>query len=707
MGVIGKIRKRSGLLIIAIGGAMVLFILGDFLRSGRRSYWNSSDVVAVIGGNEVKYPDFEQKIQNELTQSYGSQPVDEAARESVRQRVWQMLLQELVMSKEYDELGISVNKEELFEQIKSNNPSPILAQYFTNPNTGRIIEQFQDPRTGALSSDRVLAYLKQLFESEQGSGSWLPVERAIKMDRFSTKYNTLLKKGLYVTSKEAKQDYLDKNKKANFRYVLQKYDALNDSVFSPSDAEIEAYYEEHKFEKEFQQDETTRSIEYIAIEVKPTDEDIEMIRQDLLEIKDEFTKTKEDTFFINQNSDVPEDFLEVSEEGKSFPTEVDSLIFHSDSGTVIGPFRDGEAFKLVKIMGFRMYPDSAKARHILVRIANGDTVAAKTKADSIMSIVKRQNNFEEMALKFSEDFQSAQDSGNLGWFKPRSMVPEFDTACFQGKVGELQMVQTQFGFHILQVTERAQPSRRISLGIIENALEPSKNTRDVAFNKASAFSINNNTADKFKQAGNELGIMVANYIKEGDKTIAGLENPRELIRWAYKAEIDDISEAFELSDKYVVAHLTEVKDKGTLSLDVKEIKERCRVGVIQDMKAEKLIKTMSGHKTIEELARAVGTEVQKVDQFTFSSYSVTGLGPEHTLIGKVFSSPQGKMSEPFKGNMGVFVIQLDQLIEPDDPTDVASLKKQLQQMKSGTVDYQVYNALIKAANVEDNRGKFY
>ncbi|MFQ5335580.1 MAG: peptidylprolyl isomerase, partial [Flavobacteriales bacterium] len=517
----------------------------------------------------------------------------------------------------------------------------------------------------------------------------------------------LLKKGIYVTRKEAERDYIEKNRKINFRYVYQPFDAISDSSISATDAEIDAYYDEHNGEKEFQQEETTRSIEYVTFDVTPTEQDIEMIREELDELKKEFEETTEDTFFVNQNSDVPEDFMEVSEPGKSFPSEVDSLIFSADSGTVIGPFKDGEMYKLVKITGFRMYPDSVKARHILVRINNGDTASAKTKADSILSIVKRQHNFEDLAMRFSEDFQSAQDSGNLGWFKPGTMVPEFNEACFEGEVGEYQMIQTQFGFHIIQVTERAEPSRRIALAVIENKIEPGKLTRDRIYNTASAFSINNDTPEKFKQAGNENGIMVANYIKEGDKTIAGLDNPRELVRWAYKAEIGDISEPFEFADKYVVAHLTEIKEKGTLPLEDKDVQERCRVGVVKDKKAAKFIKKMSGFKTLDELARNLETEAKQVEQFTYSSFSVTGLGPEHTLIGKVFSTQQGAMSEPFRGKEGVFVIQVDQITEPDANPDLAASQKQLQQMQAGTVDYKVYNALLKAANIEDNRGKFY
>ena len=393
MALIGKIRNMSGLLIFVIGAAMVLFILGDFLSSGRQVFGDQTTNIAEIHGEPISITEFEQRLQDELVRAYGTKPVDEAAREQVRLRLWNTILQERVMFKEYDELGIFVSTEELFNEVKRNNP--VLIQYFTNPQTGRIIEDFVDPVTGSLSSDRVITYLKQLFESEQGD-TWIPVERAIKFERYRDKYYQLIKKGIYVTTKEAGYDHIASNRKIKFRYVLKGYDSLSDSSVTVTDDDIEKYYNENNHKPEYQQKETTRSIEYVSFEVMPSGYDIRAIRDELEGLKEEFKEAEDDTLFVNRNSDTPLN-LPYLVEG-TFPSKIDTLIFKADTGVVFGPFLDGNAYKLAKVIGFDFRSDSVEARHILIRMDDGDTAKAQALADSLKLIIQAQDNFPAMEI---------------------------------------------------------------------------------------------------------------------------------------------------------------------------------------------------------------------------------------------------------------------------------------------------------------------
>lgn len=709
MAIITKIRNQSALLIGAIGIAMLLFIVGgDFLTSG--SFFRGEANIGEIAGDNISFRDFEERLEREIIQGYGDAMIDESIREQARQSLWNMLIQEKVMFREYDKIGLAVSPEELFYQIKTNEPSQRLLRYFTDPQTGRVIEYFANPQTGSLDPDKIVAYLQQLIANQQ-MDRWLPIEKDIKIDRYNTKFFTLIKKGLYVTSKEAENDFISKNKKVTFRYAVKKYDSVADSAIAVSDKEIKDYYDDHKNEPQYQQKEAARSIQYIVFEAIPTEQDKEAIKNSMLALKDKFQNASDDSLFVKENADT-RDNIKYYAEG-SFPAEIDSILFNADSGTVAGPYvesaNSGEGYgyyKLAKISGIKYVSDSVNARHILIKIADNDTAKALAMADSLKKVIKAKKNFPEMARQFSEDFGSAQDGGNLNWFTEGMMVKPFNDACFEGNIGDMPIVTSQFGVHLIEISDKTKPVKKALVAIVDRKIEPGRKTVEEAYNKASAFSINNNTAEKFKSAGDELGIRQADDLREGDKFIGGLDNPREIIRWAYSKEPGEISQVFELGEKFVVAHLTAVKEEGTLPLE--SVQDLVKTELVKEKKAGQFISQMSGFSSVDELARSFNSTVETATDVAFSSNAIPGIGPERELIGKAFTLKQGDMSLPVKGTQGVFVIVIDNITEAaTQGVDLKPTADQLQRNLQSRVDYEVFNAMQENANIKDKRGKFY
>lgn len=709
MAIITKIRNQSALLIGAIGISMLLFIVGgDFLTN--TTFFQGDTDLGEIAGEKIGYRDFEERLEREITQNYGEDVVDESTRDQARQSLWNMLIQEKVMFREYDEIGLAVSPEELFFQIKTNEPSQRLLRYFTDPQTGRVIEYFANPQTGSLDPEKIVSYLQQLISNQQ-MDRWIPIEKDLKIDRQNTKYFNLIKKGLYIPSKEAEFDFVSKNKKVNFRYVLKKYEAVPDSSVEVSDKELKSYYDEHKQEPMYQQKESMRSIQYLVFEAIPTDQDKEYLKNTLAELKEKFKNTIEDTLFVKENADTRDNIKYYS--AGTLPAEADTFIFNSDSGSVVGPYFENDVqpggygyFKLAKSIGVKFVSDSVNARHILIKIANGDTASAQAKADSLKNVIKAKKNFPEMAKQFSEDFGSAQDGGNLNWFTQGMMVKPFNDACFDGAVGDMPVVTSQFGIHLIEIMEKTTPIKKVLTAIVDRKIEPGKKTVEDAYNKASAFSINNNSAEKFNSEGAALGIRQADNLREADKTIGGLDNPREIIRWAFKSDIGDISQVFELGDKFVVANLYAVKEEGTLPFEA--VKDLIKPEVIKEKKAEQFISQMSGSASLDQLAGTLNTPVETGTDLTFSSNAIPGVGPEKVLIGKIFTLKQGEMSIPIKGTKGVYVVMVDNITEA--VTQGADLKSNIEQISrnlQSRVDYEVFNALQESAKIKDNRGRFY
>ena len=258
MAMIGSIRKRSGLLIGVIGVAMVLFVAGDILNSNGGSFNQQDTNVGEINGNVISYQDFESKV----AEATKDQNITSDQMDQVRTRVWNQFLQENIIYKEYEKLGISIVSEELFDQIKNNSRNPVLTQYFTNPQTGAVYEQFQDPATGSLSSQKVMYYIKNLLNSEN-KDSWLPIEDALRQDALSSKYSGLLKNGLTGSTLDAQLKSSEENTRITLSYVAYSFADINNDEITVEEADLKSFYNSHKGEKEYQQEETTRSAKWL------------------------------------------------------------------------------------------------------------------------------------------------------------------------------------------------------------------------------------------------------------------------------------------------------------------------------------------------------------------------------------------------------------------------------------------------------------
>lgn len=705
MAVINSIRKRSGLLIGTIGVAMVLFVGGDLLSGNTQLLNPQETTVGEIAGEKIEYAEFEAMVRKVT----GDQSLTPEQMDDARNRAWNRFIQNKVLFREYDKLGLSVAPEELFDQIKNNEQNAVLNQFFTNPQTGQVYEQFQNPQTGRLDNNKVLLYIKNVMASDQKE-SWLPIEEAIRLDALSNKYTGLIKEGLIGTSFDARLQNTEENQRISLSWTGMSYGDISDDEITVEDSDLKSYYNAHKSEKEFKQEETMRGAKVAVFEVQPSQKDYEYTQQDLAAKIDEFKETENDTLFVFQNSDNPQVSFKLV--GRyELPGTLDSLVFSAPIGEVFGPYELGGGFNISKKTGVITVADSVNARHILLTLKpESDTAAIEARIDSIMAELKKGADFPEMATEFSEDFGSAQNGGNLDWFTQGKMVQPFNDICFasETKKGDIVKVTTQFGIHIIDIMDKTEEKEKVQLATVYRVIEPSNETFDEAYNKASAFSINNNTLDAFNTALEENGeIQTFDYttIKESDKVLGSIENPRTVIRWVYDNEVGKVSEPFEMGNQFVVAAVTSIKDKGTLPLS--EVEDLVKEKVINEKKSEIILSKLGSFSTIEDAAKNLEKEVQKAQDISFNMFSITGIGPENKVMGMAFGMNQGEISEPIVGENGVYVIRLDEIGEAPEPNDLTFLQDQIKRNYGSRVDIEVFEALKESAGIKDNRSKFY
>jgi len=709
MAIIGKIRKHSALAVILVGIAITAFIVSDlFTGRGRGGRKRSIPEIGRIENVEITNIEFSRRVEENLEIQRSNQNKENLTQQEayeVRNSTWNQFVNEIIMGNEYDHLGLAVTTEELFDLVQGQNPHRLILQYFVDPNTG------------AYNPQMVINFLQNLDNMDPDvKKQWLNLEKYIKEDRLSQKYQNLVSKGYYVPQAFAKMDYDAKKRNAEVRYVAIRYTTLPDADVTLTDKDYEAYYEKNK--KMYEQD-ASRDIDYIIFDVQPSTTDRSEARESAYKIYDDFRNALDYITFVNSTSD--ERYDSTWHKKGTLPVLIDSVAFNSTPGTFIAPFEDGGAWYMARVMDMQARPDSMKAEHILVaykgalRAAESITRTkeqAERTADSLFNIVKAdKTKLQALAMMMSDDGSAKNNNGDLGWFADGSMIGPFNEAVRNGTIGDVVKVETPFGYHIVKVTGKKDPTPKVRVAIVKRNVVPSSKTYQDIYMQASTFAGENSTREKFDKTVTDQGLNKRNatYLREMANSIPGIENPREIIRWAFTKgiEMGNVSPVFDVGGAYVVAVLTIVREKGTMPLE--QMKENLKNFVLNEKKAETIKERLKGSSTdIYQIARDFNSKVDTNLTLTFASRNLPGFGSEYQVIGEVFTMKEGDQSEPIQGNGGVFVVKLDRFYEPPSAPNYNQSRDQLAgAFRSRVTSNYMFTALQKKADIEDYRLTFY
>jgi peptidyl-prolyl cis-trans isomerase D len=699
------LREKAGVLVAGvIGLSLFLFVVSDFFGRGRGQRMKQKKYYEIgqISGEYISYQDFEMRFQNllEIYKLSGRTKIDESTTESIREQIWQQMIREKILDPQYKRLGIGVSNEEVDELVLGNNPHQIVQQLFTDQQTGKFNKSF------------LVNFLKQTEVDATAKKYWLFFENEIVNDRTNTKYNNLVGKGLYVTSKQTEFEKNLNSATVDFSYTLKNYASLSDSSVVVSGSDIQSYYSKHK---EKYKRTASRDIDYVTFDVVPSEDDKKQTEQWINRTKEEFATAPDPIQFVNLSADSRHVGLYLSL--NSVPDNLKDFVKTEDRSSIFGPYVEDGSYKIAKLIAVADRPDSVHVRHILLSPNNKRSLdAARQEADSLIKLIKSGTSFEALALSNSDDKGSAQIGGDLGWFTEGRMVLPFNDACFSGKKGEIKTAETTFGIHIIEILGQSKTSRKYNIGIIDRKILAGSQTIQKVYSEASLFAGTNNTYEKFTKAIAEKGLnkRVANDIAPQQKTLPGLNNPRSLIISLFQAEkgkiiLDNSQQAvFEVGDKYVVAYCTRKQDDGIAP--VKDVENDIRFALIKDKKAEiisaEFQKNRVAGQTIDNIARSMGLQVQEATQINFKSYTVPGAGTEPTLIAAATVAKQGEVTGPVKGTNGVYLLVANNITTAQGE-DVKSLQAKLSSTFQMRGNYEAYEALRKAANIVDRRYKFY
>lgn len=698
MGLMTFLRNRAGYILVgAIGFAIVAFLVGDAINVGKPFWAESQKVVGSVDGEEINIDEFGPKVDqslNQFKQQYGGSGNPQMQAMAV-DNVWQGEIANILLGKEYTRLGLTVSGDELGDLIKGEKPSPLIVQYFGNPQTGQV------------DRAQVIKTLKDGLKDPRMAEQLRLLEAEIVKQALQTKYTNLIRNSVYVTTLEANDEYLNRNKLASFKYVGLDYASIPDASIKPSESDYSDYYNENK--QRFNNPTETRAFEYVSFSISPSKDDSAAVKKQVEKLAADFKTAANDSLFAAVNSDVKVPYTYIGK-GKLDPA-VDSAVFSLPEGSFYGPRFTGNSYKLVKVVSTRFSPDSVKASHILLNPSKlGGVDKAKKLADSLKGLIQKGAEFATLAIQYSED-GSKEKGGDLGTFARGAMVPEFENAAFNGSVGDMPVVTSQFGVHLIKIEKQVGNSKVAKLAYIEKSLTSSNKTRDAAYKKASAFLTevkNGSFADVAQKKGYTVG--VADKVAPTQGFAPGLDNPRQLIRDAYAAEKGTVlDQVYQMDNAFVVAHLTEIRPKGTLSLEAvkKEIEPAVRNAIKAKTLSEKLGKALQGAGGIDQVAQKLGKQASPVQNIVFSNPIIPGLGQENKVVGTVFGSQPAKLSKAIEGEFGVYAFSVDGFTNPAPMSNTYKQKESMIQAVGQRSLGAAFQVLQDRSDIKDNRVKFY
>lgn len=704
MAILNSIRKRGIFLILIIAMALFAFILSGVLTNNG-SGPKGQDTIATVNGTDISRQSFMEEV--EATQRNMG---PNANTSQAMNMVWERELRRVIMDEQIEKAGITVEKAQIDNALKislANNPT------FLN-------------EAGQVDDGKIQEYIASIkASSPEMYANWLEFEKNTADGVKQTTYFNMIKGGLRSTVAEGEQEYHFQNDRLNFNYVLVPYTKIPDAEIKVSDEEIKKYLSEHPKEYEV---EAQADIQYVFFAEKPSEADLEEAKTTTAALLDDTVEYNQDTKandtiagfrnttnyeeFVNTNSDVP--FYDRWMFKKDLPTSVADTLINLNQGAIYGPYKVDYTLYISKILDTKKMPDSSESKHILIRyigtLRAPETVTrtkeeAQKLADSILNVVKNdKSKFAALATEFSDD-SSKDNGGELGNSTPGRMVPPFDAFIFNNPTGTLGVVETDFGFHVVEVGKQSDPKKAIKLATVVKNIEPSEKTINNIFSEASKFEVAVGKADFTETAkAQNLEIKPVNKIGQLQANIPGIGENRTMVNWAFNEEtkVGD-TKRFSVPDGYVIAQLTRRNEKGLMP--VSEASATVTPILRNEKKAAKIRESITGN-TLDEIAKNQGVTVQTATDVTMANPMI-GTNPEPKAVGAAFGTKPGETTGLIEGKAGVYKIKTTAFNPAPKMESYVNYANQMSGKTTPASSNAVYNALKKNAEIEDNRAIFY
>ncbi len=694
MAILQKTREKAGMAVsIIIALALLSFIIDPQTLETAFNAMSSRNDVGVINGKTISYLDFQQDVDkfttiNEMVT--GSSAQSEQQQEQVRNAAWQSLLDRYLFVKNAKAAGIRVGEEEMKNLLAGDMISPVVSQ---NP-------AFMD-ESGNFSKDALQNLINNISQDQTGrlKEYWNYIQNTVYTQQFYAKYGSLFTNSNFQNPLMLRRAIAENNNTTNVDFVMVPNYGMDTTVKVSGD-EIRKYYESHK--NMFKQN-ASRDMEYVVFEVKPSEADINATNEAMGKVYDEFSTTDNMKSFLARNSEKSlNEYWYKAGELSTVNSGISEFVDANAQGT--SPIvSDNNVFYAARIMATAQIPDSVYVRHILLQ------GATETKADSLLNVLVKGENFSNVAASYSADTRSAADGeqGNVGWMTQTYMIPGFESV-LTAQVGKPYIVKTQYGTHIVEVAKRTAPVAKKQVAILEKTALASGETFNSYYAQASKFSkIAAGKYNNYKAAVDSMGLYSHPVkVTEATSSYGSISQAKEVTRWVFDNKVGKVSEIITVNNNYLfVATVTGIHKEGIAKID--EVKEAIRQQLYAQKASEKaaadIAQKIQGISDLQAIADTLHSSVSTGVDVRFASLAGQGLDPK--FIGAASVAPEGKICGPVAGTIGTYIFKVNSrdtgsFYTEDDARNAAT------QMNNYTTQ-MILPVMMMESDVRDHRARFY
>ncbi|MDR2087259.1 MAG: SurA N-terminal domain-containing protein [Dysgonamonadaceae bacterium] len=712
MATLEKIRSKAALLVVVVGLALFAFIIGDFLRSGSTFFNQQKENVAVVEGHTMKIQEYQQKVEERtnMIKARGGNSSDEDQTNQIRQAVLNEWINKILLEEESEKAGFAVGKDELSDLIMGNNISPMIQQ----------MPDFQDAKTGRFDRNRLLNFLQTIETDDYTNYSpemisqllamkknWLEIEGQVILSQLQNKLASLLSAALVANNLDAQAAFNESKVNVDFAYVSRSYSSIPDDSVTVTDSEIAKLYKERK--STFKQEEA-RIIDYIAVNILPSERDYQNALTKIESIKTRLEDADNPANVVTETSERP--YVNAYVSYNQLSSELKTFVDRATPGAIEGPLLSNNIYNVHKLEDTSVAPDSVKLNVIMLPVIP-DEKASKQLSDSLINVIKSGSSFADVASTSS----NGQTNGDIGWQTETTLVSQVDVNfkndVFNAPINEPVVVRSTLGNFLVQVVEKTAPVKKYKIATVQLTVSPSQETKTKLYNDLNQYISTHHNLDAFKSAAVEAGynIQTAVEIAKNQLNIAGIQNTRQVIQWAFKNKKGAVSDIFECQNQeyFVVAAVENTLKEGFRPQEL--VSDILKRELLNEKKAEKIIADLKTKNLtdLEQYAEALNANIDSVKFVTFATPRITKIGVEPVLNVKAPLLSDGELAGPYKGNNAVYVIQITNRTENEQAYNAESQIQSLQMQNYYRIDqwFRSNRILRDNAEIEDNFDRFY
>lgn len=701
MAIISTIRNNSWILIVLIGLGLGGFLMMDMFSGNTSVMGAPSTEVGEINGEPLQINDLNRRegIYNFI---YGG---NTQGTYNTKDFLWNHMLEEKIIENKAENLGLGVSKDELIELQFGQNLSPVIQARFSDPNTRQINRENLNQIKQAIETDQLRADYRQY---------WAYQETEVVKERLQSKYTNLISKAILYPDwmVEVNKELGSKSKKVAMVQIPFDRSDINTEI---TDEQIEEYVREHKSDYTF--NEEKRRLAIVDINVNPTAQDSADLLQKITELKDEMQTTDQIGLLVERNDGINDTAYVLKDEVS--PAISDTLEDLS-IGAVYGPYGDAAEYRAIKLVDKKVIPDSVKSRHILIQPnATGFAQALKT-VDSLKNLIESgQHSFDSLALDFGTD-ATATRGGDLGFTARGQMVKPFtDLIFYYAEPGELYTVTTQFGVHLVEVTDRKYIENTMGyrLAYLRQPIVPSEATQDKKYEEAQKIVRQNRSLEELKAYVNNdpaLILSETELLGRNDFRIEVIDDEqlaREAIRWAFdEAEKGKVSEDVYtkqntvnyFNSNYFLIALEQVIEEGLASAG--DVRPQVEPFVRDQLRGADLVENLQGMQ-LTTIASRFSAQVDTINNVVVNNSFIPKIGSEPELVGEIAKTAPSSQTNLVQGKNGVFAFNV--VSEAQNTVAENSLEQRMRSMYSTDIKNALMENLKEKADIGDLRSNFY